>query len=176
MRGWVPRKNGKTEWFAGIGHLLTIGEAEPTAQVFSHAADRAQASIIFEKASRMASLSNELSALYEVTRNALVCTRLMSSFRPLSGDPAGKHGLSPDGLIGDEAHEWRDGRLHTFLVQGMGARRQPLDAIISTAGEIKTYAHELYLQTLQILADPAIDPETYCFNYAADPDDDWTDP
>lgn len=176
VRGWVARKNGKTEWFAGIGHLLTIGDGEPGAQVFSYATDKAQASILFDKAGRMVALSEPLSGIYEVTKTGLFCPALMSSFRPLSGESTGKHGLSPHGGLGDEAHEWRDGKLHTFIVQGMGARRQPLDATISTAGEIKTYGHDLYEESERILEDPSLDPETYVFNYAAGADDDWTDP
>lgn len=176
VRGWVPRKNGKTEWFAGIGHLLTIGDSEPGAQVFSHALDRSQAGLLFDKAARMVALSQPLSDLYEVTKTGLFCPALMAGFRPLSGEAFGKHGLSPHANIGDEAHAWTDGKLHTFLIQGMGARRQPLDMTISTAGEIKTYGYELFEQTLAVLSDPDLDPETYAFNYAAAPDDDWTDP
>src|SRR5579859_7434589 len=40
VRGWVPRKNGKTELAAGLAHLLTVGDREPGAQVYSHALDQ----------------------------------------------------------------------------------------------------------------------------------------
>lgn len=176
VRGWVPRKNGKTEWFAGLGHLLTIGDNEPGAQVYSHALDRSQASLLFDKACRMVNFSEPLSNLYEVTKTGLFCPALMAGFRPLSGEAFGKHGLSPHANIGDEAHAWSDGKLHTFLIQGMGSRRQPLDVTISTAGEIKTYGHELFEQSIAVLEQPDLDAETYVFNYGALPTDDWTDP
>lgn len=176
VRGWVPRKNGKTEWFAGLGHLLTVGDGEPGAQVFSYATDKSQASILFDKAARMAALSEDLSRHYEVTKTGLFCPAAMASFRPLSGEPMGKHGLSPHGALGDEVHEWPNGQLQTFLAQGMGARRQPLDATISTAGRIRTFGHEMYEDSRAILADPSLDPECYVFLYEADEDDDWTDP
>lgn len=176
VRGWIPRKNGKSAWAAGVGHLLTIGDGEPGAQVYSHALDAKQAGVVFDMAARMVALSPELSKLYEVTKTALFCPQLMAAFRALSGEAYGKHGLSPHANIGDEAHAWRDGKLHTFLIQGMGARRQPLDLTISTAGEIKTYGHELYETSKVILADPSLDPETYVFVYEADKDCDWTDP
>lgn len=175
-RIWVPRKNGKTEEAAGLAHLLTIGDGEPGAQVYSHALDANQSGIVFDKAARMVALSRPLSELYETTKTGLFCPALMSSFRALSGEAYGKHGLSPHANIGDEAHAWKNGRLHTFLIQGMGARRQPLDITISTAGEIKTYGHELYEISKAILADPSLDPETYVSVYEADKDDDWTDP
>lgn len=174
VRGWVPRKNGKTEWMAGVAHLLTIGDGEPGAQVYSYATDQSQANLMFNKAVRMAALSPKLAGLYEVTAKSLFCSDAVAVYRALSGVPRGKHGLSPHGTIGDEAHEWKNGALHTFLVQGMGSRRQPLDVIISTAGEIKTYGHDLYLETEALIADPDLDPETYVFRYAADRDEDWT--
>lgn len=176
VRIWVPRKNGKTEEAAGLAHLLTVGDGEPGAQVYSHALDANQSGIVFDKAARMVALSQPLSELYEVTKTGLFCSALMSSFRALSGEAYGKHGLSPHANIGDEAHAWKNGKLHTFLIQGMGARRQPLDITISTAGEIKTYGHELYETSKAILADPSLDPETYVSIYEADKDDDWTDP
>src|SRR5262245_34273095 len=176
VRGWMPRKNAKSTWAAGIGHMLTLGDGEPRAAVFSHALDKSQASVVFEIAAQMASLSPGLANLYEITKTSLFCPANMGHFRPLSGEAFGKHGLSPHGIIGDEAHAWRDGKLHTFLRQGMGARRQPLDLTISTAGEIKSYGHELYLQSKAVIENPELDPETYAFIYEADPKADWTDP
>lgn len=175
-RIWIPRKNGKTTWCAGFAHLLTIGDGEPGAQVFSHALQGDQAALVFQMASRMVELSPQLSKLYEVTKAGLFCPALMSSFRWLSGEAYGKHGLSPHANIGDEAHAWKNGRLHTFLIQGMGARRQPLDITISTAGEIKTYGHELYEASKAIFENPDLDPETYVSIHEAGKDDDWTDP
>jgi phage terminase large subunit-like protein len=176
VRQWVPRKNGKTEFAAGLAHLLTIGDGEPGAQVYSHALIGEQAEICYNKAARMVALSNELSALYEVTKTGMLCHESMSSFRALSGEAYGKHGLSPHANIGDEAHAWKNGKLHTFLIQGMGSRRQPLDITISTAGEIKTYGHELYQNSKAIFEKPELDPETYVSIHEAQPGDDWTDP
>ena len=183
VRGWVPKKNGKSEWAAGIAHLLCVGDGEPGAFVPVYATDKNQAKVIFEKATRMVALDvtddgrlGPLAELYEQSKTGLFCPHLMSSIVPLSGDPTGKHGPAPHGAIGDEAHEWPDGRLHRFLVEGMASRRQPMDLVISTAGEIKTYAHELYEESKSILADPSLDAECYVFIHEAPQDADWTDP
>jgi phage terminase large subunit-like protein len=176
VRGWIPRKNAKSTWAAGIGHLMTVGDNEPGAQTYSHALDKSQASVVFDIASRMVGQSPALSNLYEITKTSLFCPANMAVFRALSGEAYGKHGLSPSCNIGDEAHAWRNAQLHTFLVQGMGARRQPLDLTISTAGEIKTYGFDLYQNSKAILEKPSFDPECYVFIYEADDDDDWTDP
>ena len=177
VRKWVPRKNGKTEEAAGVAHLLTIGDGEPGAQVYSHALDGKQSALVYDKAARMIALSAPLSQIYgTVTKTGMMAEGPMAIFRWLSGEAYGKHGLNPHGTIGDEAHAWKNGDLHTFLIQGMGARRQPLDYVISTAGEINTYGHELYRASKAIFLDPSLDPETYVSIFEADPADDWTDP
>jgi phage terminase large subunit-like protein len=176
VRKWIPRKNGKTTEAAGIAHLMTIGDGEPGAQVYFHALDGKQSAIGYDMAARMVALSPALSQIYTVTKTGMMAEGPMSFMRWLSGEAYGKHGLNPHAIIGDEAHAWRDGKLHTFLVQGMGARRQPMDYIISTAGEINTAGHDLYRASKAILLDPTLDPETYVSIYEAAPDDDWTDP
>lgn len=176
VRWWEPRKNGKTELAAGIAHLLTIADGEPAAQVLSHATDANQAALCFERGSAMVQFSDDLSKIYETNKTGLFCPATLSVWKPLSGVPRGKHGLNAHGLIGDEAHEWRDSRLHTFLLQSMGARRQPLDFIISTAGERGGYGWELWNTSVKIRDGIIDDPETYVVIYAADPDDDWNDP
>jgi phage terminase large subunit-like protein len=118
----------------------------------------------------------KLGELYEVTKRGLFCPHLMATIQPISGDPTGKHGPSPHCSIGDEVHEWPNGALHRFMVEGMASRRQPLDVLISTAGEIRTYAEEEYENAKAVLADPSLDPEMYVIVYEADEGDDWRDP
>lgn len=175
FRWWMPRKNGKTELLAGVAHLLTLGDKEVGAQVFSHALDKRQASLVFDKASAMLRYSPDLARVYEATKVSLFCPELQSAFRPLSGEAKGKHGLSPHGALGDEVHEWRSRELHTFLVQGMGARRQPLDGTISTAGERGTVGHELFDESVKIRDGIITDPETHVMIYGAAEEDDWAD-
>lgn len=177
VRGWVPRKNGKTEWMAGLGLQLMLGDGEYGAQIYSHALDKKQAAIVFTKAARMVNFSAYLQEAAQAFSTGIMCAELESTFQPLSGEALSKHGLSPHANIGDEVHAWRNGNLHTFLIQGMGARRQPLDVTISSAGEIKTYGHELYEASKRILEDPSLDPQTYVFIYEAPNGEvDWTDP
>lgn len=186
VRGWISKKAGKSEWFAGVGLMLTVADGEPGAEVFSHATNKDQASIIWNKAKRMIEmdvvergrlrLPGPFRKLWEVSATGLFNPHLISCFKPLSGDPTGKHGPSVHGALGDEAWEWDDGLLHRHLIDGMSARRQPLDATFSSAGVINTYGHQLYQESMAILADPSLDPETYVFAYGVDPDADWTSP
>jgi phage terminase large subunit-like protein len=173
---WKARKNAKTIKAAGLGHLLTVGDGEPGAETYSHAVDKAQAAISYDMGAAMVAMSPELSDLYEVTKTGMFCPHTMSTWRPLSGTPTGKHGLNAHCLLGDEVHEWTNDRLHTFLRQSMGARRQPLDILISTAGLREGYGYDLYMEAKRIRDGVTDDPETYVVIHEADEKDDWTDP
>ena len=63
-----------------------------------------------------------------------------SRFEPLIGDPG--DGASPHCAIVDEYHEHDSPRLYDTMITGMGARRQPLIIVITTAGSV-SYTHLL---------------------------------
>lgn len=173
---WLPRKNGKTEIAAGIALLMLLGDGELGAEVYALAADKAQAEIVFNIAATMVNWSADLANKLETLKTAIWCEQLGASFKPLSGRPEGKHGLNASGLIGDELHEWRDDRLYTFVHQSSAARRQPLEFLISTAGEMRGYGWEAW-NYCQGARDGVIDdPEVLIVIYAADRSDDWTSP
>ena len=46
----IPKKNGKSELAAAIALFLLFGDGEPSAEVYGAAADRQQASIVFDVA------------------------------------------------------------------------------------------------------------------------------
>lgn len=171
---WVARKNGKTELAAGLALLMLLGDGEMGGQVFSIAAEKDQASIVFNKATSMVAYSPDLSDLLDPLKSAIYCQRLNASFRPLSGKPKGKHGLNMSGLVGDEVHEWPNGDLYTFVHDSAASRRQPLEIMISTAGTKGTHGEEVWEECQAILSGDIDDPSTLVVCYAPDPDDDWT--
>jgi phage terminase large subunit-like protein len=173
---WVPRKNGKTELAAGIALLMLVGDAEHGGEVYSIAYNRDQASIVFDRIVDMVSRSDALSRDLECYKESIFCPALRARFQPLSGKASGKHGLFPSGLIGDEIHEWPNGDLYQFVHDGMTARRQPLEFLISTAGKKGGYGEEVWSECVKIRDGVIDDPETLVVIYAADPEDDWEDP
>jgi len=173
---WVPRKNGKTELAAGIAVLLTVADGEPGGQVFSIATDKLQASIVFDKAVAMVAYSAELQEHLTTFKTSIFCPELGSAFRPLSGIPKGKHGLNMSGLVGDEIHEWDDDRLYQFVHQSSAARREPLEFLISTAGEKTGYGWEAWQYCQGILDGTIDDPETLVVMIGADAEKDKADP
>jgi phage terminase large subunit-like protein len=171
---WVARKNGKTELAAGIALLALLGDAEPAGQVFSIASEKDQATIVFTKASNMVARSSTLADRLECLKESIYCPELNASFRPLSGKPKGKHGLNMSGLVGDEIHEWPNGDLYTFVHDSASARRQPIEFLISTAGQKGTHGEEVFKECQATLAGDIEDPGTLVVIYAPDQDDDWT--
>lgn len=173
---WVPRKNGKTELAAGVGLLLLLGDAEPGAEVYSIASDKDQAKICFNKATQMIAGSPSLLADLTPFKTSIWCAALRGSFKPLSGSKKGKHGLNMSGCIGDEVHEWTDDDLLTYVHQSSGARRQPMEFLISTAGEQKGYGWEAWQECLSILSGEIENEETLVVIFAADPEQAKNDP
>lgn len=173
---WVPRKNGKTELAAGVALLALLADGEMAGQVYSIAADKDQAKLVFQKAVSMVGWSDKLSEHLTCFKTSIWCPDLSAAFKPLSGTPEGKHGLNMSGLVGDEIHEWRDGRLYTFVHQSTASRRQPIEFLISTAGERSGYGWETWTYCQKVQTGEIKDEETLVVIYAADPEDDWTDP
>ena len=172
---FVPRKNGKTELAAGVGLLLLLGDGVYGPEVYSIAKDEDQASIVVDKAAAMVRMRPELRKHLTALKSSIFCAELQGVFKPLTGNAEGKHGLNASGLVGDEVHEWRDGRLYTVVHQSEAAREQPLEFLISTAGiRNRGYGWELWEEALKILDGSIDDPETLVVIYAADPGDDWT--
>lgn len=173
----LPRKNGKTEFAAGLALLLLIADGEPGAQIYSMAVDENQAKIVFNKAGVMIGLSKALYDEAKVFKKSIFCHALMGRFEPLSSRPGGKHGFSPSGAVADELHEWPDGELHDVVHKGTGARRQPLEILITTAGEPGIgYGHEMHEYATAVLRGDVIDPTFHAVIYAAEAEDDWRAP
>ena len=56
----IPKKNGKSELAAAIALYLLYADNEPSAEVYGAAADRQQASIVFDVARRMVEMTPAL--------------------------------------------------------------------------------------------------------------------
>jgi phage terminase large subunit-like protein len=173
---WIARKNGKSELAAGVAHLALLADGEPGGQVYSIATDKSQAEIVFNKASEMLQLSATLQPHMIAFKDSIYCPELGASFKPLAGRPKGKHGLNASGIIGDEVHEWTSDKLYTFVHQSTGGRRQPIEFMISTAGEMNGYGFEAYRMCESILDGTIDDPDTLVVIYGADPEKDRKDP
>lgn len=157
---WVPRKNGKTEMMAGVSHLCLLGDGVPGAECYAIASSGDQSTIVFKAAKDMVAYSEELAEHYEVFEESLYVRSTRGIFQPLTGKARGKHGLGTVYMIGDEAHEWPDDRLYTYVRNAMASAAEPLELLISTAGIEEGFGVSLWEESLGICEGTWDDPET----------------
>jgi phage terminase large subunit-like protein len=129
----VARKNGKSALGAGVG-LAGLVLGPQGGEVYSLAADREQARIVFGTARRMVELDPELSELLKLYRDAIEFPKTGSVYRVLSSESYTKEGLSPHLSIFDEVHAQPTRELWDVVSLAQGARREPLLLGITTAG------------------------------------------
>ncbi len=173
----VPRKNGKSSLSAGIALYLLFADREAGGEIYSCAADRDQAAIVFDVAKQMVVYSPELSARSEIYRRSIVVPRTGSAYHVLSADAPTKHGKNASGVIFDELHAQPNRELWDVLNTSTGARRQPVTVAITTAGydrqsicwEVHEYARRV---NEGIIEDDSFLPVIH----GAGEDADWRDP
>jgi phage terminase large subunit-like protein len=103
--------------------------------VYSVAAEKEQARIVFADAKRTVEASPELSALTKLYRDAIELPSFNSVYRVLSAESVTKEGLSPTTVIFDELHAQPDRELFDVFSLAMGARGKLATLIaITTAG------------------------------------------
>ena len=174
----VPRGNGKSTFAAGLAlYLLTVG-GEYSAKIYSAAADKAQAAIVFETAEKMAAASPVLNARLRAYRNRTMdFAETGSRYIVLSSDAYTKHGLNPSGIIFDELHAQPNRELYDVLRTAMGKRAQPLMVLITTAGyDRNSICWEQHEYARKVAEGIVVDPTWLVRIFAAEETDDWTDP
>src|SRR5262245_17415922 len=174
----LPRKNGKTELAAAIALYGLLADGEAGAEVYSAAADRDQASLVFNVAAQMVRNNPELDgACYIVDSQKRIVHRPSGSvYRAISAEAHRQHGFNASLVVYDELHAAPNRELYDVLSTSMGARAQPLFLVISTAGyDRHSILWELYAHAKKVQENPALDPTFLPILYEAPPETDWTD-
>lgn len=129
----MPRKNGKSALGSGIAlHSLIMGV--DGGEVYSCAADKEQAKIVFNDTKRMIDADEELADLCKLYKDAIEVPSTGSIYRALSSEAFTKEGLNPTTVIYDELHAAPSRELWDVMQLAQGARREPMMFGISTAG------------------------------------------
>jgi len=173
----VPRKNGKSTLVAGMGLYLMVADGEPGAEVYAAATKREQACITHDEATRMVKASPALSRMIGVFKHNLHVLATNSKFEPLGADENTLDGLNVHGAIIDELHAHKTRGVVEVLETATGARRQPLQIEITTAGTNRQsicYEHHQY--TEQVLNGTATDDTWFGYISTIDEGDQWDDP
>ncbi len=179
----LPRKNGKSLLGTALAlqHCLYGPEG---AQVYSAAADRQQAKIVFGEARQQVLNNPTLSNVFKVYRDALEVPSRGSIYRALSADAARAHGLGPSLVVADELHAWpssasnqRGDELWDALTTGSADRPESLVVAITTAGgNTDTLLGRLYEHGKRVASGEIEDPQFGFWWWEAGQEDDPTDP
>ena len=176
----IPKKMGKSELAAAVALLLCCGDGEERAEVYGCAADRQQASIVFEVAADMVRMCPALSKRVKINASMkrMIFQPTNSFYQVLSAEAYSKHGFNIHGVVFDELHTQPNRKLFDVMTKGSGdARMQPLYFLITTAGtDTHSICYETHQKAKDILEGRKIDPTFYPVIYGAEESDDWTDP
>ena len=176
----IPKKNGKSELAAAIALLLCCGDGEERAEVYGCAADRQQASIVFEVAADMVRMCPALSKRVKIlaSQKRIIFLPTNSFYQVLSAEAYSEHGFNIHGVVFDELHTQPNRKLFDVMTKGSGdARMQPLYFLITTAGtDTHSICYETHQKAMDILEGRKIDPTFYPVIYGAADTEDWTDP
>jgi phage terminase large subunit-like protein len=176
---YEPRKQGKTPKCAGIALFGLLLDDEMGAQVYSAAAEREQAALIYRWAAGMLVREPELNSKVKVYRTfkSIEHPATGNIYKALSSDADTKHGLNVHMAIVDEVHAHRNRELIDVLRTATGSRLQPLIWYITTADyDRESICNELYDYAANV-RDGVFDNHAFLpIIYEASADDDWTDP
>ena len=129
----LPRKNGKSAWLSALA-LDSLVLGVQGGEIYSCAAEKEQAKIVFNTAKEMIRLQPELSEFLEVYKDSIYNPKTGSVYRALSAEAFSKEGLSPTFVAFDELHAQPNRELFDVMSLGMGAREEPMLVAITTAG------------------------------------------
>jgi phage terminase large subunit-like protein len=173
----VPKKNGKSELAAAAGLYHLFFDGEIMGEVYGCAADREQASIVFNVAVEMI---EQVPALKKRAKLNLSTKRITDRetgtfYQVLSSESFTKHGLNVSAVIFDEIHAQPNRELYDVMTFGAGdAREQPIWWVITTAGndpDRVSIGWEVHEKAAKILAGDIVDPLWYPVIFAYDGDD-----
>jgi phage terminase large subunit-like protein len=179
----VARKNGKSELFAGIGIVFMVlaGEAEAGGEIYAAATKRDQAAIVWRAAASMVKKSPLLKKEIGIhdSRHNLSHYESESKFETVASDSDTLDGLNPLLGIVDEYHAHPNSDVYDVIESGMGARREPLMLVPTTAGERRQGAcWDLETDAVKVLEgigeDEGAGDDLFAYVARLDDGDEWT--
>ena len=176
----ISKKSGKSELAAAVALYMLCADGEQRAEVYGCAADRDQASLVFDVACDMVRLCPALRKRCDIrpSRKTILFKPTNSIYKALSADVAGKSGVNVSALIFDELWVQKDRKFFDMMTKGTSdARKNPLHFIITTAGnDTHSICYELHQKAMDIISGRKVDPTFYPCIYGAEENEDWTDP
>lgn len=173
----IPRKNGKSLLAAAWGLFMLVADGEHGAEVYCGGISEKQAWEVFRPARLMVLKDPELAAYFglEVNASNVNVPANGSRYEPIIGNPG--DGSSPSCAIHDEYHEHQTDAQVDTMQTGMGAREQPLQIIITTAGDNLSGPCYAFQQDAQSVLEGLVQADDlFAVIWTIDKGDDWSDP
>ena len=173
----VARKNGKTAALAGLGLFCESFDNEKGPEIYVGATKESQAKVLWEQAFQFVFKSLGLRKIgFKNTQREIRFERELGVFRFLGGDSKTLDGLNPSLSIIDEYHAHKDDGVREVLESAMGARKEPIMYIITTAGFNTSSVCKLYEDVCkEILDGQKEDDSTFIMIHEPDEADNWED-
>lgn len=176
----LPRKNGKTFELAIVAVYATFFEGEPGAEGYNIATKEKQAKIAFDAAKRLVK-SSGLATRIKINASNLHRVATECKLEPLGSDSDTTDGLNPHFIGVDEYHAFKRRGLLDVMESATGARLNPLNYQITTAGNDPVSPcgdqHDYACRILDGVLDD--DPSTLTFfafiAHADEGDDPWSE-
>ena len=136
---FVPEKNGKTPFAAGIALRVYFGDKEPGSETYCVSWTVPQAMLVREWAAGMIENDEELCGSADITAHAIYRIgddgrERNAWFKTIASGEKGLHGPNVHCAVVDELHTFEQEGSIGVLKSKTAARRQPLVVQISTAG------------------------------------------
>lgn len=176
------RKNGKSCIGAGLAFKIASADFNPITQGFEQVAEvilcatkREQADkVIYAEMLRMRRKSKALDSRSTAINNQISFSHNDSYIRTVGSDRP-YDGLNPQLVVKDEVHAWRECHrtFYDTITTGGGARDQPINLTVTTAGDDKAYIWlEEYNHANGVLRGTIKDETTLAWCFEIDPKDD----
>lgn len=133
----MPRKQGKSALGSLIAAFALVDVKTQGAEIYSVAADRNQARIVFEDTKKIIQ-NSELKEHVTILRDSLYVPATGNVYRVLSADAPRHEGLSPTLVLFDELHAQPNRKLFDVMSLAQGARGKNATLIAITTAGVKT--------------------------------------
>lgn len=133
----LPRKNGKSA-LGSVLALFSLTMGPRGGEVYSVAAEKEQARIVFADARRTIENSEQLSSMFKLYRDAIEHPDRGSVYRVLSAEAYSKEGLNPSFVLFDELHAQPNRDLFDVMSLAQGARGNLATMLAITTAGVKT--------------------------------------
>jgi len=178
----VPRKNGKSS----ISSALAIHDLFWTvkgAEVFSIAASKDQARIVFGEAKKMVEASEELASQVKIYRDAIELPSRQSVYRVLSSESYTSEGLNASSVFADEIHAMPTRELWDVMSLSMASRGNKAHMVAVTTAGVRnditgndSIAYSMYNYGKRVADGEIEDPTFFMAAWQAPDGADYKDP